>query len=71
MKAGEETIADTCDEVSILFVDIVGFTKHSATVAPQELVKMLNGDLAAFGKPQARAAKEDGISGYQRGTGAK
>lgn len=39
---GEKQIADHCDNVSVFFSDIVGFTKLSAQVSPAELVEMLN-----------------------------
>lgn len=39
---GEEQIADYCENVSVFFSDIVGFTKLSAQVSPAELVEMLN-----------------------------
>ena len=37
-----EAIADAFDEVSILFVDVVGFTKLSKTMPATELVTLLN-----------------------------
>jgi len=39
---GEKTIADTYDEVSVFFSDIVGFTTMSQNTAPHNLVAMLN-----------------------------
>ncbi|MBK8658484.1 MAG: tetratricopeptide repeat protein [Bacteroidetes bacterium] len=39
---GEKQIADHCDNVSVFFSDIVGFTKLSAQVSPAQLVEMLN-----------------------------
>jgi class 3 adenylate cyclase len=38
----QNTIADSFNNVSIIFIDIVGFTKISSTTPPQELVEMLN-----------------------------
>ncbi|MBL7999405.1 MAG: tetratricopeptide repeat protein, partial [Candidatus Kapabacteria bacterium] len=40
--AGENPIADTFDCVSILFMDIVEFTKLSTTISAQQLVHLLN-----------------------------
>jgi len=37
-----EIIADSFSEVTVLFADIVGFTKFSAEVDPEQLVVMLN-----------------------------
>jgi adenylate cyclase len=45
-----ETIADGFDNVSILFVDVVGFTNMSKTMPASELVKVLN---AFFSKADA------------------
>ncbi|MFT5515629.1 MAG: adenylate cyclase [Rhodothermales bacterium] len=42
LKAGEETIADSYQEVTVLFSDVVGFTAMSAQVSPTELVIELN-----------------------------
>jgi class 3 adenylate cyclase/Tfp pilus assembly protein PilF len=43
---GERLIADTYDSVSILFLDIVGFTTTASTMEASELVHMLNGVFA-------------------------
>ena len=42
LKADHRTLADGYAEVSILFADIVGFTKMSATTSPERLVEVLN-----------------------------
>ena len=42
MAAGETVIADSYGEVSIVFADLVGFTKLTRTVAPGHLVEILN-----------------------------
>jgi class 3 adenylate cyclase/uncharacterized membrane protein YphA (DoxX/SURF4 family) len=47
LKSGERAIADRFDSVTVLFADIVGFTKLSATTTPEELVRGLN---AVFGQ---------------------
>lgn len=44
LKAGEEHIADACPNVSVLFADMVGFTKMSRTMSASQLVEVL-GDL--------------------------
>ncbi len=48
LKRGEEPIADICPEVSVLFADIVGFTRLSAHVSPTEMVQMLNRMFSRF-----------------------
>ena len=42
LKAGEHQIADGLDEVTILFADIVGFTRFAASRPPAEVVGVLN-----------------------------
>jgi len=42
LKDSEETIADSFENCSVLFCDIVGFTKLSENFAATELVQMLN-----------------------------
>ena len=42
LKAGADLIADHFDQVSVLFADIVGFTKLSGGMPPQQLVALLN-----------------------------
>ena len=42
LKAGEKTIADEFQNVSVLFFDIVGFTMISERMSPSELVHLLN-----------------------------
>ncbi|MBT3927892.1 MAG: adenylate/guanylate cyclase domain-containing protein [Rhodospirillaceae bacterium] len=48
MRAGEQHIADRFDEASVLFVDIVGFTRLSARLKPEEIVALLEKVFAAF-----------------------
>lgn len=38
----DQTIADGFDEASIMFADVVGFTKLARTVSPEKLVDILN-----------------------------
>jgi class 3 adenylate cyclase len=42
LKHGEQNISDGFAEATVLFADIVGFTKFSSTVSPQKLVAFLN-----------------------------
>ena len=42
MKGGEQLIADRFDDACVLFADIAGFTKMSATMQPEELVNILD-----------------------------
>ncbi len=42
LKENQQAIADGFAEVTVLFADIVGFTKLSATIPPQTLVALLN-----------------------------
>ncbi|TAE24473.1 MAG: hypothetical protein EAZ92_13215 [Candidatus Kapaibacterium sp.] len=48
LQAGEETIASSFDNVSVLFADIVGFTQLAATRPAAEIVSMLNRIFSAF-----------------------
>lgn len=48
LKGGETNIADTFPEVTVLFADIVGFTKLSASISPQKLVDILNSIFGRF-----------------------
>lgn len=48
LKLGQETIADSFAEVTVLFADIVNFTQLSATIPPQELVALLNEIFSEF-----------------------
>ncbi|MBK9249072.1 MAG: tetratricopeptide repeat protein [Ignavibacteria bacterium] len=48
MIDGEKTIADSHENVSVFFSDIVGFTKLSQRVSAEELVGMLNGIFIQF-----------------------
>ena len=48
MKAGETTIAEYFDNVTVLFADIVGFTELAAKHSPSSLVTLLNRIFSAF-----------------------
>lgn len=48
LKRGESTIADSFADVTVMFADLVGFTKLSASLSPAELVELLNYIFSAF-----------------------
>ncbi|MEG4109484.1 adenylate/guanylate cyclase domain-containing protein [Microcoleus sp. S13_C5] len=48
LKHGEITIADSFAEVTVMFADLVGFTKLSAHLSPAQLVELLNEIFSAF-----------------------
>ncbi|NJK69280.1 MAG: response regulator [Microcoleus sp. CSU_2_2] len=48
LKSGENTIADSFADVTVMFADLVGFTKLSTHLSPAELVELLNEIFSAF-----------------------
>ncbi len=48
LKQGETTIADSFSDVTVMFADLVGFTKLSSHLSPAELVELLNRIFSAF-----------------------
>ncbi|HMY66635.1 MAG TPA: adenylate/guanylate cyclase domain-containing protein [Leptospiraceae bacterium] len=54
LKAGESKIADSFHEVTVLFADIVGFTKMSQTISAMELVSKLNDLFSHFDRAVLR-----------------
>lgn len=48
LREGEPLIADRFDDVTMLFADIVEFTRLSASLTPSELVTVLNDVFTAF-----------------------
>ncbi|ADE11779.1 adenylate/guanylate cyclase domain-containing protein [Sideroxydans lithotrophicus] len=58
LKAGSQTIADGYAEATILFADLVGFTKMSTTVSPERLVVMLNSLFSRFDELSGRFGVE-------------
>ncbi len=48
LKQGQEVIADSYQEVSVLFADIVGFTALANELRPDELVRLLNDIFSTF-----------------------
>lgn len=48
LKAGEASLADQYQDVSVLIADIVGFTPLSETMSPESLVKLLDSIFSSF-----------------------
>jgi class 3 adenylate cyclase len=48
LKAGEAVIADAFPEVTVLFADIVDFTRRSRQISPSQVVAALNDLFSAF-----------------------
>jgi class 3 adenylate cyclase len=48
LKAGEELIADAFPDVTVLFADIVDFTRRSQRISPAQVVAALNELFSAF-----------------------
>lgn len=48
LKAGTRTIAESLDQVSVLFADLVAFTAASSEMTPRQLVKVLNEIFSMF-----------------------
>jgi len=48
LKTGEGIIADSFADVTVLFADIVGFTQLSASIPPEELVRLLDEVFSRF-----------------------
>lgn len=48
LKQGQVTIADSFADVTVLFADLVDFTKLSARISPKELVSLLNEIFSTF-----------------------
>jgi class 3 adenylate cyclase len=58
LMKGENLIVDRFDSVSVLFADIVGFTKLSSHTSPEKLVTMLNDLFSAFDRLAEKHALE-------------
>lgn len=54
LKTGETPIADLFDEASVIFIDIVDFTKFSSTENPKKIVEVLNSLFSSFDKILAK-----------------
>jgi adenylate cyclase len=57
LKQGQSVIADSFDDVTVLFADIVDFTRLSAQMSPTELVVLLNEIFSTFD----RLAEQHGL----------
>ena len=58
LREGEPLIADRFDDVTLMFADIVEFTRLSASMSPQELVGVLNEVFTVFDSLVDRYALE-------------
>jgi class 3 adenylate cyclase len=58
LKAGEAVIADTFPEVTVLFADLVGFTRRSQRIGPAQVVATLNELFSAFDELAQRQGLE-------------
>ncbi len=58
LKTNEATIADSFDDASVLFADIVGFTVMAQSLAPAEVVKLLDRVFSRFDELVARRGLE-------------
>ena len=57
LKDTDEVIADAFADVTVLFADIVDFTRRSQQIAPEQVVQVLNGLFSAFNQ----LAKQRGL----------
>ena len=48
LKTGSKTIADNCQDVTVLFADIVGFTRLTGQSEPSDVVEFLNNIFTDF-----------------------
>jgi class 3 adenylate cyclase len=58
LKQGEEVIADAFPDVTVLFADIVDFTRHSQRTSPAQVVQALNELFSAFDRLAQRHGLE-------------
>ena len=58
LKQGEGVIADAFPEVTVLFADIVDFTRRSQQIAPEQVVQALNDLFSAFDRLAQRHGLE-------------
>jgi class 3 adenylate cyclase len=59
LKQSHDPIADDFDETTVLFADIVGFTRYTETLSPKQLITLLNSIFTQFDElsQQHRAEK--------------
>ncbi|WPB75298.1 adenylate/guanylate cyclase domain-containing protein [Archangium violaceum] len=48
LKRGEQTIAERFEDVTVLFADLVGFSRWAAPIAPEEVVEVLGHVFTVF-----------------------
>jgi class 3 adenylate cyclase len=48
LKDTDDVIADAFADVTVLFADLVDFTRHSQQIAPEQVVRVLNGLFSVF-----------------------
>jgi adenylate cyclase len=58
LKVSREVIAERCEEVSVLFADITGFTPFAERLPPEEVVVLLDEIFSAFDELVARHGLE-------------
>jgi adenylate cyclase len=58
MQAGETAIADTHDDVTVVFADLVGFTALSRKLSPPDLIWLLNDIFSRFDRIAERYGME-------------
>jgi adenylate cyclase len=58
LKAGEQNLADGYAEATILFADLIGFTKMSSEISPERLVAILNRLFSRFDQLSERHGVE-------------
>jgi class 3 adenylate cyclase len=58
IQAGETDIADSLDEVSVVFADIAGFTSLSRRLSPTDLIRLLDTLFSEFDSAAARFGME-------------
>jgi len=58
LKSGEQTIVDAVPEATVLFADIVGFTRIAATFSPARTVSLLNELFSEFDQLSEQAGIE-------------
>ena len=59
LKRTEGVIADGFPDVTVLFADIVEFTRRSERIAPEQVVEVLNDLFSAFDRLARSGAGED------------
>ncbi|MCU1476442.1 MAG: adenylate/guanylate cyclase protein [Subtercola sp.] len=57
-KEGHETIADSHQDVSVLFADLIGYDDFSRALTPERELALLNGIVAQFDEAAARGGVE-------------